>query len=359
LSDFNTILADLKKKHYRPVYFLMGDEPYFIDIISNHLEKDVLDETEKEFNLAVLYGQDVNLQAIISEAKGFPMMGERKVVIIKEAQNVKGLIEKESAEDEEEEASKKEKQKEKEGKKHPLVAYLEHPQPSTILVFCCKYKTVDKRTSFAKALIKHAVLFHSEKIRDYKIQEWITHYMKDKGFNIGPKALMMLAEYLGTDLSKIVNETDKLMISLKHGAEITPEIIQANIGISKEYNSFELNDAFGRRDVLKANRIVNYFGANEKDHPMVVTMSSLYNYFQKLLIIHFLPDKSKEAASKALGVHPFIVTDYINAARGYPVGKLKQIFSSLHEYDLKSKGVDNGSASHGELMKELTFKILH
>jgi DNA polymerase-3 subunit delta len=355
VSDFNTILSDIKKKHYKPVYFLMGEEPYYIDIISSHLEKDVLDETEKEFNLSVLYGQDVNLQAIISEAKGFPMLGERKVVIIKEAQNVKGLIEKEDV-DEEGGSSKKEKEKEK---KHPLVAYLEHPQPSTILVFCCKYKTVDKRTSFAKALVKHAVLFHSEKIRDYKIQEWITHYMKDKGFNVGPKALMMLAEYLGTDLSKIVNETDKLMISLKPGAEITPEIIQANIGISKEYNSFELNNAFGKKDVLKANRIINYFGANEKDHPMVMTMSSLYNYFQKLLIIHFLTDKSKEAASKAIGVHPFIVTEYMNAARGYSVGKLKQIFASLHEYDLKSKGVDSGSATHGELMKELTFKILH
>lgn len=356
MSDFNTILADLKKKHYRPVYFLMGEEPYFIDIISSHLEKDVLDETEREFNLTVLYGQDVTLQAIISEAKGFPMIGERKVVIIKEAQNVKGLIGKDSAEDEEETG---EKQKEKEGKKHPLVAYLEQPQPSTILVFCCKYKTVDKRTAFAKALIKHAVLFHSEKIRDYKIQEWITHYMKGKGYNIGPKALMMLAEFLGTDLAKIVNETDKLMISIKPGAEITPEIIQVNIGISKEYNSFELNDAFGKRDVLKANRIINYFGANEKDHPMVLTMASLYSYFQKLLIIHFLPDKSKEAASKAIGVHPFIVTEYMNSAKGYSVGKLKQIFSYLHEYDLKSKGVDNGSATHGELMKELTFKILH
>jgi DNA polymerase-3 subunit delta len=354
LSDFNTILSDLKKKHYRPVYFLMGEEPYFIDILSNHLEKEVIDEAERDFNLTVLYGQDVNLQAIISEAKGFPMMGDRKVVIIKEAQNVRGLIEKDDAEEDGGGSGKKDKEK-----KHPLVAYLEHPQPSTILVFCCKYKTVDKRTSFAKALIKHAVLFHSEKIRDYKIQEWITHYMKDKGFIIGPKALIMLAEYLGTDLGKIVNETDKLMISMKPGTEITPDIIQANIGISKEYNSFELNDAFGKRDVLKANRIINYFGSNEKDHPMVVTMSSLYNYFQKLLIIHFLADKSKDVAAKATGVHPFIVHEYLTAAKGYSVGKLKQIFALLHEYDLKSKGVDSGSATHGELMKELTFKILH
>jgi DNA polymerase-3 subunit delta len=354
LADYNSIQSDLKKKQYKPVYFLMGEEPYFIDKISDVLEKDVLDETEREFNLSILYGQDVNLQAIISEAKGFPMIGERKVVIIKEAQNIRGLIEKGDAEDAEEETDKKEKEK-----KHPLVAYLEHPQPSTILVFCCKYKTVDKRTSFAKALVKHAVLFQSDKIRDYKIQEWITQYMKEKGYNIGPKALMMLAEFLGTDLAKIVNETDKLMISMKPGAEITPEIIQANIGISKDYNSFELNDAFGKRDVLKANRIINYFGANEKDHPMVVTMSSLYNYFQKLLVIHFLADKSREAASKAIGVHPFIVTEYMNAAKGYKVEKLKHIFGYLHEYDLKSKGVDNGSASHGELMRELTYKILH
>jgi DNA polymerase-3 subunit delta len=354
LSDFNSILADLKKKKYHPVYFLMGEEPYFIDKISDILEKEVLDESEREFNLSVLYGQDVNLQAVISEAKGFPMMGDRKVVIIKEAQNIKGLIEKGDAE--EEGSGKKEKEKDK---KHPLLAYLEHPQPSTILVFCCKYKTVDKRTSFAKGLVKHAILFHSEKIRDYKIQEWIAGYMKEKSYNIGPKALMMLAEYLGTDLSKIVGEVEKLMISLKPGGEITPELIQANIGISKEYNSFELNDAFGKKDVLKANRIINYFGSNEKDHPMVLTMASLYNYFQKLLIIQFLPDKSKEAASRAIGVHPFIVTDYLNAARGYSVGKLKQIFAQLHEYDLKRKGVDSGSASQGELLKELTFKILH
>jgi DNA polymerase-3 subunit delta len=356
LADYNSILSDLKKKQYRPVYFLMGEEPYFIDKISDVLEKDVLDETEREFNLSVLYGQDVNLQAIISEAKGFPMIGDRKVVIIKEAQNIRGLIEKGDAEEGEEDEGSQKKEKEK---KHPLVAYLEHPQPSTILVFCCKYKTVDKRTSFAKALVKHAVLFQSDKIRDYNIQKWITEYMKEKGYNIAPKALMMLAEFLGTDLGKIVNETDKLMISLKPGAEITPEIIQANIGISKDYNSFELNDAFGKRDVLKANRIINYFGANEKDHPMVVTMSSLYNYFQKLLVIHFLTDKSREAASKAIGVHPFIVTEYMNAAKGYSVGKLKTIFAYLHEYDLKSKGVDNGSATHGELMRELTYKILH
>ncbi|HEV7230225.1 MAG TPA: DNA polymerase III subunit delta, partial [Bacteroidia bacterium] len=248
MSDYSSILSDLKKKNYKPVYFLMGEEPYFIDKISHHLEHDVLDETEREFNMTVLYGRDVDLQTVISEAKGFPMMGDRKVVIIKEAQGIRGLIEKGDSDDDEA-PSKKEKEKEKD-KKHPLVAYLENPQPSTILVFCCKYKTVDKRTSFAKALAKHAVLFHSEKIRDYKIQEWITGYMKEKGYNIGPKALMMLAEFLGTDLGKIVNETDKLMISLKPGAEITPEIIQANIGISKEYNSFELNEAFGRRDVL-------------------------------------------------------------------------------------------------------------
>jgi DNA polymerase-3 subunit delta len=334
----------------------MGEEPYFIDQISDILEKDIItDESEREFNLTILYGQDVNLQAIISEAKGFPMMGDRKVVIIKEAQNIRGLIEKEDV-DEEGDSSKKEKEKEK---KHPLVAYLEHPQPSTILVFCCKYKTVDKRTSFAKALAKHAVLFHSEKIRDYKIQEWITQYMKVKNFNIGPKALMMLAEYLGTDLSKIVNEVDKLMISLKAGSEITPEIIQNNIGISKEYNSFELNEALGKKDILKANRIINYFGSNEKEHPMVMTLSALYNYFQKLLMIHFLTDKSKDAAAKAIGVHPFIAGDYIKAAGNYPLGKLKMIFGYLHEYDLKSKGVDNGSTGHGELMKELTFKILH
>jgi DNA polymerase III subunit delta len=331
--DYSLILADLKKKKYAPVYFLMGDEPYFIDAIADWIEANVLDETDKEFNLSIRYGRDIDVNTILSEAKRYPMMAERQVVIIKEAQNVRAI--------------------------EDLEAYLNNPLDSTLLVICYKYKTLDKRKSFAKTVAKAGVLFESEKLREYKVPEWINGYLKDRNYKSGPKASQMLTEYLGNDIGKIVNELDKLMINLPEGAEITPEYIQQNIGISKDYNTFELNDALAKRDVLKANRIINYFASNSKDHPMPVTISALYSFFAKVLNYHFLQDKSKDAAARALGVHPFFVQDYIIAAQNYPVPKLKMVFSGLREFDLRSKGVDNASADDGQLLKELVFRILH
>lgn len=331
--EFNAILSDLKKKSYKPVYVLSGDEPYFIDVISSYIEKNVLDDSEKEFNQTILYGRDTDVQTIISEAKRYPMMSDKQVLIIKEAQNVKNI--------------------------EDLDAYIQNPLDSTLLVICYKYKSLDKRKAFAKSVAKKGVLFESEKLREYKIPDWIAGYLKEKKYSAAPKATQMLTEYLGTDLGKIVNELDKLMINLPPGTEITPDHIQTNIGISKDYNTFELNDALSKRDVVKANRIINYFASNSKEHPMPVTMSALFNYFVKVLQYHFVNDKSKESVAKALGVHPFFVQDYVTAARNYPVAKLKSIFAFLRDYDMRWKGVDNASADEGELMKELIWKILH
>jgi len=351
MADFKEIMLDLKRKIYKPVYFLHGEEAYFIDEISNYIEQNVLDETEKGFNQTILYGRDTDLSSVVGLAKGFPMMGERQVVIVKEAQTLKDFA-KVSSEDGESTKSKKSS-----SDKNPLAAYLDNPQPATILVFCYKYKKLDARSSLSKAIAKQAVLFESKKLYDNKIADWITSYLKDKKYAINPQAAALLAEYLGNDLSKIVNEMGKLFISLPEGSEITIDHIQENIGLSKDFNVFELQDALGKKDVMKANRIVHYFAANPKDNPLVMTNASLYNYFQKILLYHFVPDKSK--AASALGVNPFFMQGYQTAARNYNTAKLKNVFTYLRECDLRSKGVDNVSTEDGELLKEMVFKILH
>lgn len=331
--DYLDILSDLKKKNYKPVYFLSGEEPYFIDQISDFIEKKVLDESEKEFNQAILYGRDTDVGTIIGEAKRYPMMSDKMVIIVKEAQNIRNI--------------------------EDLDSYISNPLDSTILVICYKYKTLDKRKAFPKTVAKKGILFESKKLYDNKIPDWISAYLKEKKYTISPKSSQLLTEYLGNDLGKISNELDKMMINLAPGTEITPDHIQMNIGISKDFNTFELNDALSKRDVVKANRIVNYFAANSKEHPLVLTIASLNSFFVKLLRYHGLEDKSKESAARALGVNPFFVNDYVQAARNYPMQKIKSIVGNLREYDLRSKGIDNVSADDGELMKELIWKILH
>ncbi len=237
--EFNEIMSELKKKVYRPVYFLMGDEPYFIDMISDYIENQVLDEMEKEFNQTVLYGRDIATADVLAAAKRFPMMSEHQVVIIKEAQNIRDLVGKGD-----------EDGKGKDKAKHPFAAYIENPQKSTILVICYKYKTIDKRTSVAKLIDKNAVLFESKKIYDNQVPDWINNYLKGKEYTVGPKASALLTEYLGANLSKISNELDKLMINLPPKSEITVEQVQTNIGISKEYNVFELQTAIGKKEVI-------------------------------------------------------------------------------------------------------------
>ena len=330
---FNEILTNLSKKVYQPVYFLMGDETYFIDEICDYIANHVLDESEKEFNQTILYGKDTDLATIISESKRFPLIGTHRVVIVKEAQHIRKI----------------------EG----LEVYLEQPQPSTILVICYKYKTLDKRKKFTKELAKKNVLFESKKLYDNQIPDWIQNHLSKHKYSIHPKAAFLLSEYLGADLGKITNELDKLMLVNKKGQEITSDIIERNIGISKDFNNFELNNALGKRDILKSNLIIKHFAANPKDNPLVVTIGVLFGFFQKILLYHTLKDKSKKNVASTLKVNPFFVRDYELAARNYPKGKLVKIISYLREYDLKSKGVNNNSVSEGELLKELIYKILH
>ena len=330
---FNEILANLKKKVYQPVYFLMGDETYFIDEICDYIANHVLDESQKEFNQTVLYGKDTDVATIISKAKQFPLMGEYSVVIVKEAQHIRKI--------------------------EDLEVYLNQPLPSTILVICYKYKTLDKRKKFTKEVAKNAVLFESKKLYDNQIPDWIQNYLSKHNYSIHPKAAFLLTEFLGADLSKITNELDKLMLIIEKEQEITPDIIERNIGISKDYNNFELNNALGQRDVLKSNVIIKHFAANPKDNPLVVTISVIFDFFQKTLIYHTLKDKSKINVASKLKVNQFFVRNYELAARNYPKGKLVKNISYLREYDMKSKGVNNNSVSEGELLKELIYKILH
>jgi DNA polymerase-3 subunit delta len=354
LKEVNQILLDLKRRIFKPVYFLNGEEAHYIDVISDYIEKNVLEEADKEFNQTVVYGKDTDLVSILGLAKQFPMMSEHNVVIVKEAQNLKELN-KSAGPDEDAAASKNNAN----NASQQFLNYILNPQPSTILVFCYKYKSIDKRSAIAKALQKSAVFLETKKLYDNQVPEWITEYVKEKNYAIGPKATFLMAEFLGNDLSKISNEIDKLLISLPPGKEITADLIQDNIGISKDYNVFELQDALAKKDILKANRIVNHFASNEKDNPAALVLISLFGYFSKILKYHFLPDKSKFAAAQALGVNPFFVDGYAKAATNYNSLKLKQIFLYLKECDLKSKGINNSNIPYGELLKELVFKILH
>ncbi|OFY56582.1 MAG: DNA polymerase III subunit delta [Bacteroidetes bacterium RBG_13_46_8] len=330
---YEQILSELKNRHFSPVYFLMGEEPYFIDILSDTIEENALNESEKTFNLQILYGKDMDYKTVTEYARRFPMTGNRQVVIIKEAQYLREV--------------------------EKLSHYISQPLHSTILVINYKYKRIDKRTRFYKLLEEKAVVFDAEKIRDYQIPAWITDYLQDKGIQIEPKAAAMLGDFLGSDIGKIVNELEKLHLVMPRGSDlITALQVEQNIGISKDYNSFELNNALASRDILKANRIVFYFSRNPRDNPLVLTLSSLFYFFGKLLLFHSLKNKSDENAASALGIRKFFLREYQAAAKNYPVNKVMDIISLLREYDLKSKG--SGSlAPEGELLKELVFKIMH
>ncbi len=329
---FDQILQSLKKKDYSSVYFLSGEEPYYIDVIANFIEENVLEEADKGFNQLVLYGKDVDLQNVINLAKQFPMMGDKQVIIVREAQDIKNF--------------------------DALEAYIKQPQTSTILVFCYKGKSLDKRKTLAKTIDKSGVLFESKKLYENQLPEWITKYISSKGFTVSPKAAILLSEFLGNDLSKITNEVDKLCILIPAGSLISPEIIEKNVGISKDYNIFELNNAIGAKDFDKVMRIVQYFAANPKGNPFVVNISTLHGFFLKVMTYHFAPDKNPDSLAALMKVNKFFMKDYQLAAKNYPPKKISAIFELLNEYDLKSKGVNNPSVEDGELLKELVYKIL-
>ncbi len=333
MNDVKLIVNDIKKGNLKPIYFLMGEESYYIDKISNFIETSVLDESEKGFNQMVIYGRDVTIDEIISSAKRFPVMAKHQVIIVKEAQDLSRTIDK-------------------------LESYAENPQESTILVFNYKYKKLDKRKKVYKTIAKNGVIYESKKLYENQIGNWITSILKEKKYTIEPKATQMLEEFLGTDLSKINNELDKLTSILPITTVILPQHIEENIGISKDFNNFELRKAVGNKDVVKANRIINYFSQNPKKNPLIMTISLLNSFFIHLLIYHGLNDKSKGSAAKTLGVNPYFVDDYVHASRNYPMRKVARIISLLRDADVKSKGV-GANQSHSDILKELIFKIMH
>ncbi|OJV38733.1 MAG: DNA polymerase III subunit delta [Bacteroidales bacterium 36-12] len=328
------ILNNLKQGKFAPIYFLMGEEPFYIDLISDYIQNNILDESQKEFDLSVLYGKDVDISSVINAAKRFPMMSPYQILIIKEAQNIKDI--------------------------DKLEFYLKNYSPSTILVICYKYGTVDGRRKWVTDLKKIGVVYDSKKLRDYEIAAWITKYAKEKSLVIDEKAVIMLADFLGTDLSKIANELEKLSIIMPAGNNrITPDIIEKNIGISKDFNVFELQDALIKRDIVKANRIVNYFAANKKANPIQMIVAQLFGFFSNLMIFHYLPEKTAEAAASEFKIHPFVARNYLNAAKSFNALKTMNIISYIRETDARSKGIDNISADDSDLFKELIFKILH
>ena len=332
---YDDILKELRGKQYRPVYYLMGDEPYYIDLIADYIEQQVLTETEKEFNLTVMYGADVEMATIINTAKRYPMMAEHQVVIVKEAQAVRNMDE--------------------------LSYYLQKPLQSTILVLCHKHGVIDRRKKLAAEIEKTGILFESKKIKEAQLPGFITSYLKRKGTDIEPKAAAMLAEFVGTDLSRLTGELEKLIITMPKGlTRVTPEQVEQNIGISKDYNNFELRSALVEKDVLKANRIIKYFEDNPKNNPLQMTLSLLFGFFSNLMLAYYAPEKSEQGVATYLGLKsPWQAREYLTAMRRYSGVKTMQIIGEIRTADARSKGVENSSMSDSDILRELVFKILH
>ena len=331
---YNQIIKDLENKNFKPIYFLHGEEPYYIDKITNYIVNNVLSESEKSFNQTIFYGRDTNVPTIINAAKRFPMMSSNQVIVVKEAQYLNKL--------------------------EDLIYYVEKPLKSTLLVIAYKHKKVDKRRKLFNTLKKKDFTYESTKLYDNKIPGWITNYLKERNYDITPKASLLLTEYLGSDLSKITGALEKIFITLSPDIrKIDLETIEENIGISKDFNNFELTNALSVKDILKANRIVNYFAANPKNNPTTLTISSIHFFFSKVLAYHSLKNKSTAIIASELKINPFFVNEYKRAAANYGSQKLVEIVSLLREYDLKTKGWGNTGISPGNLLKELIFKILH
>ena len=329
------ILKELRAKQYRPVYYLMGEEPYYIDLIADYITDNILTETEKEFNLTVVYGADVDIATVINAAKRYPMMSEHQVVVVKEAQNIRNMEE--------------------------LSYYLQKPLLSTILVICHKHGVLDRRKKLAAEIEKTGVLFESKKVKDAQLPAFITSYMKRKGIDVEPKATAMLADFIGADLSRLTGELEKLIITLPKGhTRVTPEQKEKNIGISKDYNNFELRSALVEKDVLKANKIIKYFEENPKTNPIQMTLSLLFGFFSNLMLAYYAPEKSEQGIANMLGLRtPWQAKDYLAAMRRYNGVKTMQIIGEIRYADAKSKGVGNPSLSDGDILRELVFKILH
>lgn len=334
-TTYEEIARDLKNRVYKPVYYLMGEESYYIDRISEYIAQTVLNEMEKEFNQTIVYGSDTDIVSIINAAKRYPMMSKYQVVIVKEAQNVKNMEE--------------------------LSYYLQKPLESTILVLCHKHGCLDRRKKLSAEIEKVGVLFESKKLKDTQLPGFISSYLKRKQVEIEPKASEMMAEFVGTDLSRMAGELEKLIITLPKGQRrITPEQIERNIGISKDYNNFELRNALVAKDVLKANRIIKYFEENPKTNPLQMTLSVLFNFFSNLMLAYYAPDKSEQGVANQLGLRSsWQARDYMAAMKKYSGVKAMQIIGEIRYCDAKSKGVGNSSLNDADLLRELIYTILH
>ena len=331
--DHKLLLKEIRNKKFEKIYFLHGEEPYFIDVLTKAIQDNALEESERDFNQSILYGKDAEVLSLISELKSYPMMAERRLVILKEAQYFKAI--------------------------EQLESYLENPANSTIFVICYKYKTFDARKKTLKNALKNGVVFKSEKVKEYQLAEWIQQYIKTTGYELTSKACMLLIESLGNDLGRIVKELEKLAVLIEKGTIINENHIEENIGISKDYNVFELTNAVANKDNLKALKIVDYFDHNPKAADLVFVISNLFKFFSQIMRIHFLPNKSREVVAQALGVHPFVAGELTNAKNKYDPRKIAANIALIHEYDLKSKGVGNTSATQGELMREMVYQLIH
>ncbi|MGB2012808.1 MAG: DNA polymerase III subunit delta [Flavobacteriaceae bacterium] len=332
MHTVQSILNEIKAGDIRPLYFLMGEEAFFIDQISTFIETSVLDETQRGFDQTTIYGKDTSIDAIVSSAKRFPMLAERQVIVVKEAQNLSRTIE-------------------------DLLTYVKNPQQTTTLVICYKYKSIDKRKALYKALSKAHVVFESKKIYDSNIPSWISGELQKMNLKITPKASYLLSEFLGNDLAKISNELSKLQLVMGDNDLITPELIQINIGISKDFNNFELQKAIAQLDQKKAYQIVRYFSENPNQHPMVLTVATLYSFFSKLMILHTVNDRNPKVLSRAIGVNPYFLNDYTAAAKNFPMRRISSVFQTLRTIDVKSKGV-GANLKPLDLYQELIFRIL-
>lgn len=334
MNEVKNIIANIKKGIIAPIYFLMGEEPYFIDVVANYLEKHLLEEDQKGFDQLVLYGQDVTVPTIIDYARRFPMMAERQLIIIKEAQNLRATIEQ-------------------------LVPYVENPTASTVLVFCYKYEKLDARKKLLKTLKNRGcVVMETKKLYEYQvIGNFLPDVIKKKHLSIQPKAIQMLVDFLGDDLSRIENEVNKLALIVPANTEVTPDIIEENIGISKEFNNYELKSAFATNDKVKIARIIKHFAENPKDNPLSGTISTLYNYFEKLLLFHGLTDQSEKNVAAVLKEKPYFIKEFYSGAQHYPMKKVSAIMAGLREIDVKNKGVGVARSAPAELLKELMIVI--
>ena len=331
---YEQIISDLHRKSYSPIYLLMGDEAYYIDQITDYIQNEILDESQKEFDMTVVYGKDTEMTTIVNAAKRYPMLSPYQVVIVKEAQMIKDW--------------------------ETLQYYIQKPLSTTILVFAYKYGTPDKRKKWVLDISKTGVVFESQKLRDYEMSAWINKYLRTKNVTADEKAVVMLTDFLGTDLSKVVNEIDKLLLTMPANTNrISPEHIEKNIGISKDFNVFELQTALINKDILKANRIIRYFADNKKTNPMLMVLAQLFSYFSNIMLYHYLPDKTQSAVASELKINPYFVKDYQKAAQTFGAWKTMNIISLIRETDARGKGIESNGVEDGELMKELIYKILH